>query len=76
MKKTTFVEKINNLLTGFRTVLLAWAGYGLVFLDAAVTNLAGLNGQAAKGAAVVAFLVTLKQIKTDILPKLRGKLGQ
>lgn len=68
------MKKINSWIKGFRTILLSWAGYALMFADSLFTNLAGLNKDALKGAAAMAVLITIKQIKTDVIPKLRGKL--
>lgn len=61
-------------MKGFRTILLSWAGYALMFVDTLFTNLAGLSKEALKGAAAMALLITIKQIKTDVIPKLKGKL--
>lgn len=68
------VTKVNTLLEGFRTVLLAAAGYALLFVDVTLTNMTGLSKEALKGAALMAVLITAKQIKTDVLPALRAKL--
>lgn len=75
------MKRINDLLTGFRTVLVAWFGVGLVaatdylllFISNFFTSLSGFGHGAVKGAAVASTLVTLKQIVTDVIPKLRGK---
>lgn len=45
-----------------------------MFVDYLFTNLAGLNHDALKGAAAMALLITIKQVWTDVLPKLKGKL--
>ena len=66
--------KVNDFLTGFRTILAALAGVLLVFLDGFLGSLVGFGPDAIKGAAVVAGLVTLKQIKTDVIPRLQGML--
>lgn len=68
------MNKIHELMKGFRTILLSWAGYALMFVDTLFTNLAGLSKEALKGAAAMALLITIKQIKTDVIPKLKGKL--
>jgi hypothetical protein len=68
------MKKANELLKGFRTVLVALSGFGLVFLDSFFGSLVGFGPDAIKGAAVVAGLVTIKQIKTDVIPRLRGLL--
>lgn len=68
------INKLNAFLEGFRTVLLAWAGYALMFVDSLFTNLAGLNKEALKGAAAMALLITVKQIKTDVIPKIKAML--
>ena len=68
--------KVNSFLTGFRTVLVALAGFAIVFVDAFLSNLGGFSSDYVKGAAVVAGLVTLKQIKTDIIPRINGRLNK
>lgn len=68
------MSKANEFLTGFRTILTALGGFLLVFVDSFIGGLAGFGPDALKGAAIVAGLVTLKQIKTDVIPKLRGRL--
>jgi hypothetical protein len=68
------IGKANDFLTGFRTVLVAIGGWLLLFVDSLIGGLAGFGPDALKGAAVVAGLVTLKQIKTDIIPKLTNRL--
>ena len=72
--------KLNEILTGFRTILTAIAGYLLVwllvFVDSFIGGLVGFGPDAIKGAAVAAVLITLKQIKTDVIPKLHGKLNK
>lgn len=68
------MKRVNDLLTGFRTVLVAVAGFLLVFLDSFLGSLAGFGPDAVKGAALVAGLVTLKQIKTDVIPRLKEYL--
>lgn len=70
------LSKTNDWLTGFRTVLAAIAGFLLVFVDAFIAGLAGFSMDAVKGAAVVAGLVTLKQIKTDVIPRLQNRLNK
>ena len=70
------MKKVNDWVTGFRTILLSWAGYALMFVDYLFTNLSGLSQDALKGAAAMALLITLKQIKTDVIPKLKGKLSK
>lgn len=70
------MKRANEWLKGFRTILLSWAGYGLMFVDFLFTNLSGLNKDALKGAAAMALLITLKQIKTDVIPKLKGRLAK
>ena len=69
-------NKTNAWLTGFRTVLTAIAGFSIVFVDAFIGGINGFSMDAVKGAAIVAGLITLKQIKTDIIPRLKGKLGK
>lgn len=68
------MNKFHEWMKGFRTILLSWAGYALMFVDSLFTNLAGLSKEALKGAAIMALLITIKQIKTDVIPKLKGKL--
>ena len=68
------MQRANEWLKGFRTILLSWAGYALMFMDSLVTNLAGISQEALKGAAAMALLITIKQIKTDVIPKLKGRL--
>lgn len=68
------MQRANDWLKGFRTILLSWAGYALMFADSLFTNLAGLSQEALKGAAAMALLITIKQIKTDVIPKLKGRL--
>ena len=70
------MKKVNDWITGFRTIALAWTGYVLMFVDFLFTNLSGLNKEALKGAAAMALLITIKQIKTDVIPKLKGKLSK
>lgn len=65
------INKLNAFLEGFRTVLLAWSGYALFFVDALFSNLMGFTTEALKGAAAMAALITVKQIKTDVIPKLK-----
>lgn len=75
------MKRVNDLLTGFRTILIAWFGVGLVaatdylllFISNFFTSLSGFGAGAVKGAAMAAMLVTLKQIVTDVIPKLRGE---
>lgn len=66
------IAKLNGWLTGFRTVLTAWGGYALLYLDLLVGGLTGFSKESLKGAAVMAALITVKQIKTDIIPRLKG----
>jgi len=68
------MKRVNDWMKGFRTILLSWAGYALMFVDSLFTNLAGLSKEALKGAAAMALLITIKQIKTDVIPKLKGRL--
>ncbi len=68
------MKRVNDWAKGFRTILLSWAGYALMFVDSLFTNLAGLSKEALKGAAAMALLITIKQIKTDVIPKLKGRL--
>ena len=68
------ISKTNEWLTGFRTILAAAAGFLLVFADSFIGGLAGFNMDSVKGAAVVAGLVTIKQIKTDVIPRLQALL--
>ncbi len=68
------MNRVNDWMKGFRTILLSWAGYALMFVDSLFTNLAGLSKEALKGAAAMALLITIKQIKTDVIPKLKGRL--
>ena len=68
------MSKINDLLTGFRTILAALFGFLLVFIDVFIGGLTGFSRDALYGAAMVAAVVTLKQIKTDVIPKLQGRL--
>lgn len=68
------MKKANELMKGFRTIIVSWLGYSLMFVDYLFTNLAGLNHDALKGAAAMALLITIKQVWTDVLPKLKGKL--
>lgn len=70
------MKKVNDWIKGFRTILTAWAGYALMFVDFLFTNLSGLNKEALKGAAAMAVLITIKQIKTDVIPKLKGRLAK
>ena len=70
------MKKVNDWITGFRTIVLAWTGYALMFVDFLFTNLSGLNKEALKGAAAMALLITIKQIKTDVIPKLKGRLAK
>lgn len=70
------MKKVNDWMKGFRTILIAWAFYGLLFLDFLVTNLTGFSMEALKGAAAMAALITIKQIKTDAIPKLKGRLAK
>lgn len=70
------MEKLNELLKGFRTVLTAIAGWLLIFADSFFGSLVGFGPDAVKGAAVVAGLVTLKQIKTDVIPRLQKRLNK
>lgn len=68
---------LNRKLKGARTILLAWlavaATYGLIFVDTLIGSLMGLSMEALKGAAGVALLVTIKQIRTDLMPRLKGQ---
>lgn len=68
------MKRVNDLLKGFRTVLVAIAGFLVVYLDSFLGAIAGFGTDAIKGAAVVAGLVTLKQIKTDVIPRLKEML--
>lgn len=76
------MKRINDLLKGFRTILAAWFGVGVVatthylllFISSFFAGLGGLGSDAIKGAAVAAVIVTLKQIVTDVIPRLRGTL--
>ena len=70
------IVKLNSWLTGFRTIVTVWAGYLLMYVDMLVGGLTGLSKEALKGAAITALLVTIKQIKTDVIPKLKGKLAK
>ena len=70
------MQRLNEWLKGFRTILLSWAGYALMFVDSLFTNLSGLNKEALKGAALMALLITIKQIKTDVIPKLKEMLAK
>lgn len=70
------MKRVNDWVKGFRTIVLAWMGYALMFVDFLFTNLSGLNKEALKGAAAMALLITLKQIKTDVIPKLKGRLNK
>ena len=70
------MQRLNEWLKGFRTILWAWAGYALFFTDALFTNLSGLSKEALKGAALMALLITIKQIKTDVIPKLKEMLAK
>lgn len=73
-KAKNALRKTNDHLAGFRTILTAVAGFLLVFADSFFGVLAGFNHDAVKGAAVVAGLVTLKQIKTAVIPRLQAIL--
>lgn len=70
------MKKVNDWLKGFRTILTVWAGYLVLYADFLIGGLTGFNKEALKGAAVTALLVTLKQIKTDVIPKLKGRLAK
>lgn len=70
------MNKINDWLKGFRTILTVWAGYLVLYADFLVGGLTGFSKEALKGAAITAALVTLKQIKTDVIPKLKGRLAK
>jgi len=65
------LKKANDWLTGFRTILTLWAGWILMYLDVLVGGLTGFNKEALKGAAAIAALTTVKQIKTDVIPRIR-----
>lgn len=66
--------KANELLKGFRTVLLAIFLYALMFIEHLANALTGISVEALKGAAIIAIPIIIKQIVTDVVPKLRGKL--
>ena len=74
--------KLNELLKGFRTIIVAWSGVGLVvvldylllFVSNFFTSFVDFGADAIKGAVTTAIIVTLKQIATDVIPKLRGEL--
>ena len=68
------IAKLNSWLTGFRTVLTVWFGYALLYIDLLVGGLTGFSKESLKGAALMAVLVTVKQIKTDVIPRLQGRL--
>lgn len=70
------MKKVNEWLKGFRTILTVWAGYLVLYADFLIGGLTGFSKEALKGAAVTAFLVTIKQIKTDVIPKLKGRLAK
>lgn len=70
------MKQVNAWLEGFRTILLALAGYALLFIDVLFTNVTGFNEDALKGAAAMALLITLKQIKTDVIPKMKERLAK
>lgn len=70
------MKRINEWLKGFRTILTVWAGYLVLYADFLIGGLTGFSKEALKGAAITALLVTIKQIKTDVMPKLKGKLAK
>jgi len=47
-----------------------------MYLDVLVGGLTGFNKEALKGAAAIAALTTVKQIKTDVIPRLRELLSK
>lgn len=70
------MKQVNAWLEGFRTILLALAGYALLFVDVFFTNLTGFSEEALKGAAYMAILIAIKQFKTDAIPKLKERLAK
>lgn len=70
------INKMNDWLKGFRTILTVWAGYIILYADFLIGGLTGFSKEALKGAAITALLVTIKQIKTDVIPKLKGRLAK
>lgn len=70
------LKKTNEILTGFRTVLLSVATWLLMYLETLFSNISGFTPEALKGAAVMAGVIIMKQLGTDVIPKLRGSLGK
>ena len=68
------MKKSNEWMKGFRTILWSLFWYVVMYLDVLITNVSGLSNESLKGAAIMALLITIKQIKTDVIPKLRGNL--
>lgn len=68
------MKKANEWMKGFRTILWSLFWYVVMYLDVLITNVSGLSNESLKGAAIMALLITIKQIKTDVIPKLRGNL--
>ena len=74
-----FIDSIHEILKGYRTILVAWFVHVLSYFD----TLLGLfssgipnSKSAAWSTALMALVITLKQIVTDVIPKLQGRLDK
>lgn len=72
---------MNEKLTGFRTLIVTFLAAGIGNLDVIIGVIQGIaeiiNVQLSEGGAIAALItasVTIKQLITDAIPKLKGQV--
>ena len=66
-------EKLKEKLKGYRTILLTWVTYIAMWADNALSLVNAFDVKSLKAAAFMGIVVTVKQLFTDVIPKLKGK---
>lgn len=64
---------LNDKLKGYRTVIVTWLTYLAMWADNALNLVNAFDSKSLKAAAFMGLVVTLKQLFTDIIPKLKGQ---
>lgn len=70
------MKNANAWLKGFRTILLTVLSYALLLVDTLASHISGLSADALKGALIIAVPIVVKQIITDVRPRLKGVLNK
>ena len=66
------IKWLNDILTGFRTIIAILAPIGIAYIDAVSTQLTGVTPREVKIAALASIIPTLKLIWTDARPKIQS----